>query len=154
MPYLVDGYNLARVAGFRRRSDREVDDVVNFLSRFARLKKTRITVVFDGFPPQARFNEPLTHDFGAVKIIFSGRKRNADTALREMMATVANKRAWSVVSTDHAVFGYARANGMKAIRSEAFLKEAETLMRAEVKEKADVSKDEVDYWLKVFERKD
>ena len=150
MPYLVDGYNLARARNFPPYSIQETDAVIRFLNRFARAKKTKVTAVFDGFPPDWKQGTPLSRQFDAVKIIFVGAGTNADLKLREMIAAVRNRSGWTVVSTDHSVHGYARANGIKAIRSEEFIEAANRLTGRMAKEEVKVSPEEMDYWQNVF----
>ncbi len=150
MTYLVDGYNLARNPGFKRVSARETDEVIRFLNRLARAKKTKITVVFDGFSPTSNFRGPLSESFDAVRVLYSGHEMNADQQLRKMIANVSNKRQWIIVSSDRSVHNYARVHGLRAMRSEEFLKDAEQLLHRQAKESTPPTKDEMEYWLNVF----
>lgn len=151
MPFLIDGYNLARTSRqFQTRPEREIDDVVRFVNRFARLKKTKATVVFDGFPPDGNRVSGLSRSLGAVKIIFAGGESDADTRIRKMISETRNRKAWTVVSSDRAIHGYARATGLRALRSEEFVREADALMLQAQKENTAASAEDIEYWLKVF----
>jgi predicted RNA-binding protein with PIN domain len=155
VPYLIDGYNLARASSqFQGGSSPESDVVVRFLNRVARLKKTKITVVFDGYPPNWNQSQSLSQSFDVVKILFTGPESNADTKIRRMIGSTQNRKGWTVVSSDHAVYGYARVSGVKALRSDEFLQQANQLIGSASKEVIDIPQDEVDYWLRVFEGKD
>jgi predicted RNA-binding protein with PIN domain len=149
MPYLVDGYNLARRSGqFSPQSPREIDRVVRFLNRFARFKRTKITVVFDGFPQDR--SKALSTTFDAVKIIFAGADSDADARIRKMIGSLENRAGWIVVSSDHAVHGYARASGVRAMRSEDFLQSAGEALAQQAKGEEKTENGEVEYWLEVF----
>jgi predicted RNA-binding protein with PIN domain len=154
MPYLVDGYNLSRAARLSERSSNdESHEVVRLLNRFARLKKTKVTVVFDGYPSDWNRTRSLSRSFDCVKIIFAGSESNADMKIRGMIAGAHNRRAWVVVSSDHAVHGYARASGMRSLRADEFLEAAHVLLLSKVKEEVKIDKKEMDYWLDVFGEK-
>ncbi|MFI5175553.1 MAG: NYN domain-containing protein [Terriglobia bacterium] len=149
MPILVDGYNLARRSGqFAPQSPREIDHVVRFLNRFARLKRTKITVVFDGFPRDR--SHSLSSTFDAVKIIFAGAGSDADARIRKMIGSLENRSGWIVVSSDHAVHGYARASGVRAMRSEDFLQSANKALAQDGQGEDKTESGEVEYWLEVF----
>jgi predicted RNA-binding protein with PIN domain len=155
MPYLVDGYNLAGISKrFSGRTSHAADEVVRFLNRFARLKKSRVTVVFDGFPPDWKPSQPLSRAFDAVRIIFTGSESDADTKIRGMIAAAADRRGWIVISTDHAVYNYARVHGLRALRSNEFINEVNALLEQHAKSSGEVnekvSSNEVEYWLEVF----
>lgn len=154
MPYLIDGYNLARVSRQNvRQASQEIDGLVRFLNRFARLKKTKVTVVFDGFPPDWNRSHRLSSAFDAVRILFAGDETDADTKIRNMIGSLQNRSGWTVVSSDRAVHGYARASGVRAIRSDEFLRTAEKAFSQRVKEDPEVRSEEVDYWLEIFGEK-
>ena len=151
MPYLVDGYNLARSSGqFKRQSSRETDALVRYLNRFARLKRTKVTVVFDGFPHDWDRTHELSSTFDATRIIYAGASSDADGRIRKLIASLRNRTGWIVVSSDHAVYGYARASGVRAMRSEEFLRSADELLGQQGKETMESTSGEVEYWLKVF----
>jgi predicted RNA-binding protein with PIN domain len=151
MPYLVDGYNLARSSGqFKEGSSRETDAVVRYLNRFARLKGTKVTVVFDGFPQEWDRSHSLSSTFDTVKIIYAGAGSDADGRIRKLIASLRNRAGWIVVSSDHAVHGYARASGVRAVRSEEFLRSANEILCQQGKEEIKSSSGEVEYWMKIF----
>ncbi|MDD5541712.1 MAG: NYN domain-containing protein [Acidobacteriia bacterium] len=155
MPYLVDGYNLAGISKeFSKNGPPAADQVIRFLNRFARAKRTHITVVFDGFPPESSSRQSLERTFDAVKIVFTGNESDADTRIRKMIPGFSNTRGWVVVSSDHAVYDYARVHGVRALRSDEFFKEAQRCMEkhAQATRSSDAKVDsaEVDYWLRVF----
>lgn len=151
MPYLVDGYNLAGASTqWNRTSSQTADALIRSLNRFARLKRTSVTVVFDGFPSDGDRARTLFRSFDAVKIIYAGDQSDADTRIRNIIATIQNRRGWIVVSSDHAVHGYARVSGLKALRSPQFLREAQMLMERQTKEESKMDEAELSYWKNVF----
>ncbi|MBZ5552549.1 MAG: NYN domain-containing protein [Acidobacteriia bacterium] len=151
MPYLVDGYNLSRRSGqFKQPSSRETDAVVRYLNRFARLKRTKVTVVFDGFPHDGDRSHALSSTFDAIKIIYAGADSDADGRIRKLVASLKNRAGWIVVSSDRAVYGYARASGVRAMRSEEFLQSANALLSQQGKDEVESTGGEVEYWLKIF----
>ena len=55
-----------------------------------------------------------------------------------------------MVSSDHAVYGYARASGVRAMRSEEFLRSADELLSQQGRDATESTSGEMEYWLKVF----
>ncbi|MBZ5536070.1 MAG: NYN domain-containing protein [Acidobacteriia bacterium] len=142
---------MARRSGqFKGESSREADAVVRYLNRFARLKRTKVTVVFDGFPHDWDRSRPLSSTFDTVKIIYAGAESDADARIRTLIASLKNRAGWIVVSSDHAVYGYARASGVRAIRSEEFLRSANEILAQQGKEEIKSTNGEVEYWMKAF----
>lgn len=154
MAYLVDGYNLVGASPqFNRSSSHPMNELVRYLNRFARVKKTKITVVFDGFPPDWNCSRSLNRTFDSVTIVFTGSESDADTKIRRMISEARNRRRWIVVSSDRAVHGFARVSGIQALRSEDFLRAAEALFHQQFKEETKMENSEMDYWLDVFGEK-
>ena len=96
MPWLVDGSNLLGAM----RVDRHADDAKRYLAGrlavFARNKKTRVTLFFDGPEPAA-----FARHLGAVTVVFSG-PRSADELIVERARV---GRGWSIVTNDRGLAG-------------------------------------------------
>jgi len=151
MSYLVDGHNmLGQIPGLTLESPADRQRLVRTLDGFARARRCRITVVFDGDPP-ARWKEEM--QFGRVRVLHSGRGRSADDSI---LAAIRRSRAPGdimLVTSDRALYERGRHLGAKALLGHKFRERiASAAGNAERSaEKPDqVDRDEVDYFLRLF----
>ena len=119
MPFLVDGSN---VLGADRFSEDAKRALVTRLAAFARAKKTRVTLVFDG-PEPASFAKHL----GSVSVAFSG-SRKADDLIAERAS---QGRGWSVVTSDRGLAARVARREVKIVTPAAFLRELDAATAAE-----------------------
>ncbi len=110
---IIDGYNLI---GFRRGGLGDIEEerrnLIEDLMVFKKLKKARLTVVFDG--PAITY--PGTHPAG-LDVVFSA-GRQADAVIRDI---VARKGAGAtVITSDREVAGFARARDAVVLGSGEF----------------------------------
>src|SRR5262249_55416250 len=125
-------------------------DLVRRLSSFCRERRCRMTIVFDGEPPDGwRASESL----GAARVVHSGRGRTADDLILE---TIRKSRAPAdviLVTSDRALYERGRRLGAKGLLGHAFRKmmAASTSRGGVSLEKPDrPSKEEIDYFLEAF----
>lgn len=119
MPFLVDGNN---VLGADRLSDDARRALVTRIAAFARARRTRVTLVFDG-PEPTSFAKHL----GAVSIAFSG-SRSADDVIAERAA---NGRGWNVVTSDRGLTARVARREVTIVAPSTFLRDLEAAAAAE-----------------------
>ena len=149
MPLLIDGHNLiGRLPDLRLDDpDDEAKLVVRLRSYCARTRK-RATVVFDHGLPGGR-SWPLSG--GGVTAVFASPGRTADGILGERIRRARNPRGLTVVSSDQKVVAAAQARGARAVRSEEFAGQLNASRMDADKRDVNLSADQVEQWLKVFE---
>ena len=113
MPWLIDGSNLL---GVDRQNDEAKRGLIRMLAGFARVKRTRVTCIFDGPEPPSF----ATH-LGAVTVVFSG-ARSADELIAQRAA---NGRGWSVVTSDRGLATRVQRRHVEVVTPAAFMREAE-----------------------------
>jgi predicted RNA-binding protein with PIN domain len=119
MPFLVDGSN---VLGADRFSDDAKRALVGRLAAFARTRRTRVTLVFDGPEPPS-----FAKHLGSVSVAFSG-TRAADDLIVERAA---QGRGWSVVTSDRGLAARVQRREVKIVAPPAFLRDLEDATAAE-----------------------
>lgn len=92
MSYLVDGSNLLGRTGHDRESTDSKRSLVRMLSRFARVRKTRVTCVFDGRQPDG-----FACRLGSLHVVFA-HPRSADAWLIDRLDRESATRAVLVTS--------------------------------------------------------
>jgi predicted RNA-binding protein with PIN domain len=149
MPYLIDGNNLIgaiRVIDIRDKTARE--KMTRMLGAYQRAKKNRVTVVYDGPPPDGI--RPVTH-IGGLRVIYSGPESDADTRIRRIIDESSDPKSLTVVSSDRQVYSHARWRGARAMRVMAFYEELQRALGRVGREAAEfdaLSSDEVDDWIR------
>jgi predicted RNA-binding protein with PIN domain len=128
MPFLIDGSNVLGAMGADRHADGPKRDLVRVLSRFARARKTRVTLVFDGSEP-ASFAKSL----GPVSVAF-GEGRSADDLIAERAA---QGRGWSVVTSDRGLAARVQRRQVEIVSPQAFLRDLESIPPDETSGTAD-----------------
>jgi predicted RNA-binding protein with PIN domain len=116
MPWLIDGSNVLGVMRADRHSDQAKRALLRMVASFARAKRTRATLVFDG-PLPASF---ATH-LGAVSVVF-GESRSADDVIVERAAT---GRGWSVVTSDRGLAARVQRRTVQVVEPVRFVRELE-----------------------------
>jgi predicted RNA-binding protein with PIN domain len=121
MPYIVDGNNvMGQTPGWHRDRARARRRLVEQLAEFARLKKARVTVVFDGEPDRLL---PDQSAYRGVKVLYSERGSDADTRITRMVEAAPNARGLTVVTSDNHLAFVVRARGARVVRSGEFRKQ-------------------------------
>lgn len=164
---IIDGHNLiGRMHGL---SLHELDDEERMLASlqvYARLRRKRIEVYFDGALP----GQSGPRQSGTILAVFVPKGSTADAAIRGRLVSLGKAaRNLTVVSSDRMVQREARSRGASVISSDDFARELlaamdeDTASRQPVKKRAVsrpappppdpgpvVSSDEVEEWLEIF----
>jgi predicted RNA-binding protein with PIN domain len=153
MPYLIDGHNLIPKLGLRLDSLDDENDLISHLQEFCRLRRVQMEVFFDGSPA----GQAPTRKAGAVTAHFVHLGSSADAAV-ELRLTRLGKLAknWTVVSSDGRIQRAARAAHAGVLSSENFAREmakAQATSNSMPEHETALAPDEVEEWLKFFNRK-
>ncbi len=153
MPYLIDGHNLIPKLGLRLDSPDDEMELIGMLQEFARLSRRKVEVYFDGAPP----GQAGSRSFGTVRAHFVQAGLTADDAIQSHIRRLQGAaRNWTVVSSDHQVQAAAKASRANVVASEDFAKYFRRLQNSQEarSREREITQEEVDRWLKLFERKD
>ncbi len=116
VPYLIDGNNLLGSWGGPAVSGDGRTEVVRRVAEFCRAKGARATVVFDGAPFRPELG--AGQDLGRVTLRFPPQGRDADSVIREILDGAARPGDLLLVSSDKALYSYARTRGAGALRAQ------------------------------------
>jgi predicted RNA-binding protein with PIN domain len=123
MAYIVDGNNvMGQTPGWHRDKSKARLLLLKNVAGFARAKKTRVTVVFDGEPDRAA---PEGSAVQGVKVLYAERGSDADTRIERLVETSADPRGLTIVTSDRRLAFVVRALGARVIRSGEFRKQIE-----------------------------
>ena len=121
MSEIVDGNNLiGRLGGGTR------EGLVGELCEVARLKRKRITVVFDGPPGAGRAR---VQAFGDVQVVYAA-PRSADEEIIRRIREARDPRGVTVVTDDRGLAAAVAAAGARTAGIEIFQRDASARMRA------------------------
>ena len=161
MSYLIDGHNLIPKLGLRLDSIDDEMQLVSILQEFCRLERRTAEVYFDGAPTsQAR-----TQKFGAVTAHFVRLGMTADNAIKARLEKLGHAaRNWIVVSSDHEVQNSAKGAHANFTSSDSFAGQLTCAcgtgagkhahkFEPRTKTEQNLSAEEVDEWLKFFNKK-
>ncbi len=140
---IIDGYNLIRQSPEMREHDREDLDrgrmvLLQKLSAYKRLKRHRITVVFDGWL-HGYFSEGC-EKMGGISVRFSRRGEKADEVIKRLAAKYKDKAV--VVTTDRDLGVACSREGCEVITSQEF---EERIALAACLDQKDVGEEEVGF---------
>lgn len=122
MPWLIDGSNVLGAMRVDRHSDESKRALLRLVAGYARARRTRATIVFDG-PPSTNF---ATH-LGAVTVVFSG-GRSADDVIAERSE---QGRGWNVVTSDRGLAARVERRQVKVVAPVQFVRDAEQAASSE-----------------------
>jgi predicted RNA-binding protein with PIN domain len=150
--YLIDGNNVIgqRGKGYESWfSDKPASrrQLLNDLARLARVKKLRLTVVFDGAPDGAF---PDGSSFRGVKVFYARQNSDADARIVELVEAERNKKSLTVVTSDGKLTARIRVCGVKVMRSGEFRKMMEDAVDTAGGNDRIVAEEETDEWLRYF----
>jgi predicted RNA-binding protein with PIN domain len=114
MPYLIDGNNLLGSWGGPKGQDDRRNEVVKRVLAFCRAKNAKATIVFDGHPLRP---EMATQDLGPVTLRVPPAGTDADTLIRELLDRAPRPAELIVVTSDKAVYSYAKTCGASVLRA-------------------------------------
>jgi len=152
MPYLVDGHNLIPKLGLHLDSIDDEMELIAILQEFCRLEQRQVEVFFDAAPSA----QAGSRKQGSVVAYFVRVGSTADDAIRNRLKKLGRSaRNWTVVSSDRQVQANAHAAHAEVISSESFAGMLKQVRNSVPKLDVDrkVSPQEVDEWLKLFERR-
>ncbi len=118
---IIDGYNLIRQSHSLSELDRQDiqlgrEALIDILAAYQRIKRHKITVVFDGTnaPPFSKHKNQVK----GIKVVFSRIGESADSAIKRMVHREREKAL--VVSSDLDIVDFAAAKGSATISSSDF----------------------------------
>lgn len=153
MPYLIDGHNLIPKLGLRLDEPDDELELGRVLQDFARLKRHKVEVYFDGAPP----GHAGTRNLGTVRAHFIRLGQTADSAIRARLNKMGKSaKNWVVVSSDREVQSAAKINQAQPMSSDEFVKLLRITLASAPKTSTDektLSAREVDEWLDIFNRR-
>ncbi|MEK6302832.1 MAG: NYN domain-containing protein [Acidobacteriota bacterium] len=149
MPYIVDGNNvMGQKPGWHRDRPRARRTLLEELARFARAKKSRITVVFDGAPDR---DAPEGSAFHGVKVLYAQQGSDADSRIEKLVEALPDPRGTIVVTSDRRLAFAVRTSGARTIRSGEFRREVErVLLSKPLEDGEEYEVGDVNGWLRYF----
>src|SRR5215470_4672470 len=114
VPYVIDGNNLlGSWGGPSAGDDRRAEDVQR-VAAFCRARGARATLVFDGHPLRP---DMAAQDLGPLRLRVPPAGTDADTLIREIIDTVERPSELVVVTSDKALYSYAKTQGASVLRA-------------------------------------
>jgi predicted RNA-binding protein with PIN domain len=150
MAYLVDGNNvMGQTPGWHRDKAKARRTLIKQLATFSRVKKARVTVIFDGSPDREL---PEGSAFHGVKIHFAEIGSDADTRIIKLVESSKDRRGLTVVTSDRNLALQVRASGATTIRSGEFRKQLDDARQAapDIEDGEVFEIDDVHSWLRYF----
>ncbi len=154
MSYLIDGNNvMGQRVGWHRDKPGARRALLEELAGFARARKIKLEVVFDG-APEAHFADGSSYR-GAVRVFYAARGSNADERIKSFVEASRERRTLVVVTSDRALAEYVRRCGAQVVRAGEFRRaldevkaETEQATRAEVE--PGVGAADMNEWMRYF----
>lgn len=157
MNYLIDGYNMIhRITDLRSHLTGSLEQaraaLIARLTAFARHPHHQLTVIFDG---DAAAGERKFRPAG-IAVRFARPPQNADALIKKIIDEHPKKKDLTVVSSDMAVFRYAKASGCVALSSESFdhlirqAEAAEPQGQMQQKNNPKINETEIQEWMQRF----
>jgi len=161
VPYLIDGNNLLGSWGGPQSGRDRRHEVVQRVAAFCRAQGARAILVFDGAPLRG---EIPAQDLGPVAVRVPPAGRDADSVIRALVDEPGRAKDLVVVSSDKALYSYARTRGARVLRAHEWnaLERTSTrgASRPEAKRSGSASspekperEDDVEGWLERFNRR-
>ena len=148
---IIDGYNLIRQSNSFSDLDRQDiqlgrEALLDTLAAYQRIKRHKVTVVFDGTnaPPFSQHENRVK----GIKVKFSRNDELADSVIKRMVNREREKAL--VVSSDLDIVNFAAANGAATIRSPDF---EEKMTMAVYMETKGVEREDQGEWLPTTKKK-
>jgi predicted RNA-binding protein with PIN domain len=114
VPYLIDGNNLLGSWGGPRGQDDRRPEVVRRVAAFCRARGAKAILVFDGHPLRP---EMATQDLGPLSLRVPPPGEDADTVIRELLDRAPRAADYVVVTSDKALYSYAKTLGAQVLRA-------------------------------------
>jgi len=148
---IIDGYNLIRQSNTLSNLDRQDiqlgrEALLNMLAEYKKMKRHRITVVFDG--TNAHFSSQCKDKIKGIEIRFSRAGESADTVIKKMAAKEKEKAL--VVSSDMGIVNAVVSHGAASVSSPMF---EEKLATAEYMSAKGVNRENKGGWIPTTKKK-
>jgi predicted RNA-binding protein with PIN domain len=115
MSYLIDGNNvMGQRVGWHRDKPAARRRLMDELAAFARVKRVKVAVVFDGAPEEF-FKDGSS--YRGVRVFYAERGSNADERIKLLVEASRERRTLIVVTSDRALASYVRRLGAQILRS-------------------------------------
>lgn len=149
MPYIIDGNNvMGQTPGWHRDRPRARRALLDKLACFARVRKTRITVVFDGAPDR---DLPEGSAFKGVRVLYAHQGSDADTRIERLVESSSDPRGLIVVTSDRRLSFAVRSSKAGTVRSGEFRRELENVVSNQRPEEVkDLEVSDVKAWMRYF----
>ena len=154
MSYLIDGNNvMGQRVGWHRDKPAARRTLLDELAGFARARRVKLEVVFDG-APEAHFADGASYR-GTVRVFYAARGSNADERIKSFVEASRERRTLVVVTSDRALAEYVRRCGAQVVRAGEFRRvldevkvETEQATRGEVE--PGVGAADMNEWMRYF----
>lgn len=114
MPYLIDGNNLLGSWGGPAAGGDGRAEVVRRVAAFCSARGARAVLVFDGAPFRSELGD---QQLGPVSLRFAPAGADADSVIRGIVDAAARPAEILVVTSDKALYSYARTRGASVLRA-------------------------------------
>ncbi|MFB0564652.1 MAG: NYN domain-containing protein [Candidatus Aminicenantaceae bacterium] len=158
MAYLIDGNNfIGYISRSSLKDPRSKLILISKLQIFQHLKRTRIIIVFDGYPDPNIIGKHLRRK--NFSVFYPPHGQNADQLIKEIILKQTYFRRFYVVSSDREVQLFAKSKGAKTLNCEEFsrqlIKALKEYKNAKEEEKKVTfpSPLEINQWLEIFKGK-
>jgi len=146
--YLIDGNNvIGQRVGWHRDKPGSRRRLIEDLVRFTWIKRTALTVVFDG-APSAEF--PHGSSYKGVRIFYPAKGEDADSRIVEIVEAEQNQNNLIVVTSDRQLAARVRVCGVRVIRSGVFRQMLDELSLQNSNHHLNPDHPELTEWLRYF----
>lgn len=114
MPYVIDGNNLLGSWGGPQGQDDRRGEVVRRVAAFCRARGARAILVFDGHPLRPDME---AQELGPLRLRVPPAGQDGDTVIREIVDGTARPAELIVVTSDKALYSYAKTAGASVLRA-------------------------------------
>lgn len=116
--YLVDGNNvMGQRVGWHQDREGARRRLLKELAELARIRKIRISVIFDGQPDRTF---PDGSSYRGVRVYYARPGSDADSRLVELVEGSRERKNLTVITSDRQLTARIRVNGVRVIRSGEF----------------------------------
>jgi predicted RNA-binding protein with PIN domain len=150
MAYIVDGNNvMGQTPGWHRDKSGARRGLLEKLAAFARVKKARVTVVFDGAPDA---NLPEGSAFHGVEVLYATPGSDADTRIERIVDSSTDPRGLTVITSDRQLGFLVRSRGASVVRSGEFRSQVERLLDSHqsAADGENIEVGDINSWLRYF----
>lgn len=114
VPYVIDGNNLLGSWGGPAKGDDRRHEVARRVAAVCRVRGAQAILVFDGAPLRA---DVPAQELGVVSLRVPRPGEDADTLIRSLVDGAASPEDLVVVTSDKALYSYARTRGARVLRA-------------------------------------